>query len=126
MDLPDKKKIISDAFGAVMHMHCLQEEVEISKVIKSLDDPTKKGKIFLKSQERGIVNLRCESPICLEKYDEFPELARFTLRSESWTIAVGKVLKVKPIDTKDLEHTSYFLNKKKKEEEEPKKEEKAE
>ena len=35
MDLPDKKKIISDAFGAVMHMHCLQEEVEISKVIKS-------------------------------------------------------------------------------------------
>ena len=68
----------------------------------------------MKSQERGIVNLRCESPICLEKYDEFPELARFTLRSESWTIAVGKVLKVKPIDNKDLDHTSYYLHMKKK------------
>merc|ERR1712226_1283285 len=29
MDLPDKKKIISDAFPAVMHMHCIQEEIEI-------------------------------------------------------------------------------------------------
>lgn len=30
------------------------------------------------------------------------------MRSESYTIAVGKVTKVKPIDTKDLAHTSYF------------------
>jgi len=35
LDLPDKKKIISDAFPAVMHMHCIQEEVEIKKVMKS-------------------------------------------------------------------------------------------
>jgi len=55
MDLPDKKKIISDAFPCVMHMHCIQEEVEIKKVKSSLDDPSRKGKIFLKGQERGIV-----------------------------------------------------------------------
>ena len=70
--------------------------------------------------------MRCESPICLEKYDEFPELARFTLRSESWTIAVGKVLKVKPIDNKDLDHTSYYLNMKKKETEKTEKVDEAE
>lgn len=57
MDLPDKKKIISDAFPAVMHMHCIQEEVEIKKVISSLDDPTRKGKIFLRSQESGTVRI---------------------------------------------------------------------
>ena len=26
--------------------------------------------------------------LCLEKYDEFPELARFTLRSESWYVFI--------------------------------------
>ena len=31
------------------------------------------------------------------------------------TIAVGKVLKVKPIDKKDMEHQSYFMNKKEQE-----------
>jgi translation elongation factor EF-1alpha len=57
MELPDKKKIISDAFPCVMHMHCIQEEVEIKKVKSSLDEPSRKGKIFLKSQERGIVQI---------------------------------------------------------------------
>jgi len=73
LDLPDKKKIISDGFPAIMHMHCIQEEVEIKKVIRSLDDPTKKGKIFLKSQEQGEVKIYCNVPLCIEKYDEFPE-----------------------------------------------------
>lgn len=73
LDLPDKKKIISDAFPAVMHMHCIQEEVEIKKVMKSITDKTKKGKIFLKSQEEGEVKIYCSTPLCLEKYDEFPE-----------------------------------------------------
>lgn len=75
----------------------------------------KKGKVFLQSGSRGEVVIRSFVPICIEKFDEFPEQARFTLRSESWTIAVGKVLKVKPIDKKDMEHQSYFMNKKEQE-----------
>ena len=58
LELPDKKKIISDAFPAVMHMHCIQEEVEIKRVTKSLDHPDKKGKIFLQSGSRGEVIIK--------------------------------------------------------------------
>jgi len=73
LELPDKKKIISDAFPAIMHMHCIQEEVEIKKVNKNLDNVQKKGKVFLQSGSRGEVVIRSFVPICIEKFDEFPE-----------------------------------------------------
>lgn len=44
-------------------------------------------------------------PIPLEKYDSIPEMGRFTLRDESRTIALGKVLKYKPAKVTLYEET---------------------
>jgi len=51
----------------------------------------------LKSGNKGVVVIRSEIPLCLEKYDVLPNLGRFTIRDESITIGYGKVLKYKPI-----------------------------
>jgi len=32
--------------------------------------------------------------ICIEKFSDFPQLGRFTLRTEGKTVAVGKVVEV--------------------------------
>lgn len=32
--------------------------------------------------------------VCLEKYEEYPQMGRFTLRDQGVTIAIGKVLKL--------------------------------
>lgn len=67
----------------------------------------KGGFLCLKPMQEGVVTIRAENPICIEKFSEFPELARFSLRAESSTIAVGKVLRVKPI-AKEADHTDYY------------------
>jgi len=41
-----------------------------------------------------IARLQTAGIICLETFKEFPQMARFTLRDEGKTIAIGKVLKL--------------------------------
>lgn len=80
---PPQKKVISNGYPAVLHMHTIQEEVEIKKVKSNKDQKRKGGLLTLKQGESGVVILRTELPICVEKFDEFPTLARFSLRAES-------------------------------------------
>lgn len=39
-----------------------------------------------------VCEMQMASPICMEPFNERPQLGRFTLRDEGKTIAVGKVL----------------------------------
>ena len=52
--------------------------------------------------------MRTTDPICLEKYSEYPDLGRFVLRKEKFTVATGKVLKFKPINKELLKNNYYF------------------
>ena len=38
-----------------------------------------------------------KSSLCLEKFEKFDHLGRFTLRDEERTIGFGKVMKIKPM-----------------------------
>lgn len=51
---------------------------------------------LLKSGDKGIVKIKTNSMVCLEKFDNIPYLGRFTLRDENMTIAYGTVRKYKP------------------------------
>ena len=46
-----------------------------------------------------ICRIQTRVPIPLEKHDVIPQMGRFTLRDEGKTIALGKVLKYKPVNT---------------------------
>jgi peptide chain release factor subunit 3 len=44
-----------------------------------------------------LCRIQTKDPIPLEKHDFLPQMGRFTLRDEGRTIAVGKVLRYKPV-----------------------------
>ncbi|KAJ1677996.1 translation termination factor GTPase eRF3 [Spiromyces aspiralis] len=93
----DIKNIITAGYGAVMHVHNCTEEVTLVQLLHSVN---KKGAIskrpppFLRKGDRCIARLETTKPICIEKFKEFPQLGRFTLRDEGKTIAIGKVTKL--------------------------------
>ena len=43
--------------------------------------------------QKIIARVEVAAPICIERFDEHPQLGRFTLRDEGKTIAIGKVTK---------------------------------
>ena len=105
--------IITKGFTAMMHMHTILELATITKIIHILDyegNIVKRKNNTLKSLTKGLIKIKVEKPIAIEKYSEFPELGRFTLRQGSKTIGIGTVHKVKPLDN-DYIYNSYFLNK---------------
>lgn len=52
--------------------------------------------------------IRTSRPVCLEKYEDFPELGRFAMRVETYTIGLGRVLKFKPLNKEILKDNYYF------------------
>ena len=45
--------------------------------------------------------IETSQPICLERFADYPQLGRFTVRDEGRTIGIGKVTKLSP-RTEDL------------------------
>jgi peptide chain release factor subunit 3 len=89
----------------VIHIHAVTEECEVVKVVHEIDGKTRKPKekkkgqaVFLKSGSLAVVRIKTSGIICCEKYADVASLGRFTLRDEGKTIAIGKVLKLKPYD----------------------------
>ena len=109
-------QIFNEGFTLIMHLHTVLQEVTVKKIKKRIDVDGNEDKEFrkkkirkLQSQERGEIILRTEVPICLEKYEEFSELGRFTLRKDNNTIAIGRITKYKPFDRELLEYTNFFM-----------------
>lgn len=55
---------------------------------------------FAKSAGIVVVRIQVEKPICVELFENVPQLGRFTLRDEGRTIAIGKIIKL-PKSLKD-------------------------
>ncbi|KAM3161803.1 ERF-3 [Lachancea thermotolerans] len=93
------KSIISAGFSCVMHVHTAIEEVTISKLLHKLEKGTnrrsKKPPAFAKKGMKIIALLETEEPVCVETYQDYPQLGRFTLRDQGTTIAIGKIVKIK-------------------------------
>jgi len=97
LNLPDHKSILSTGYMSVLHMHSAIEDVCISGIVCSLDNGKKNPKCtFLKSNMSAIVRIKSENYLSLEKYSDNPSLGSFTLRDEGLTIAMGKVIRLKP------------------------------
>ncbi|KAG4940153.1 hypothetical protein JHK87_044024 [Glycine soja] len=53
--------------------------------------PLKKKVLFVKNGAVVVYHVQVNNSICIEKFSDFPQLGRFTLRTEGKTVAVGKV-----------------------------------
>ncbi|KAK2929691.1 Translational tr-type GTP-binding domain [Fusarium oxysporum f. sp. vasinfectum] len=77
------KSILTAGFNCVLHVHSAIEEQ---------DPPThaKKGdSIIARMQVIGGAGA-----VCVEKFEDYPQMGRFTLRDQGQTIAIGKITKL--------------------------------
>lgn len=95
-ELLEHKPILTSGYKAILHVHAVTEECEITKLFFKVDPRTKeKTKTkFVKAGSVAIVRIATEKTICVEKFDKVPQLGRFTLRDEGKTVAIGKIVKL--------------------------------
>ncbi|KAG8862262.1 translation termination factor GTPase eRF3 [Tulasnella sp. 330] len=94
----DHKNIICAGYGAVMHVHTASEEVQLLELLHYFDKKTgrksKKPPQFAKKGQKIIALIEAAGLVCVEKFNDYPQLGRFTLRDEGKTIAIGKITKL--------------------------------
>jgi len=86
---------LAQGYCPVVHAHTAQVAAKFVSLVKKLDQKT--GSViedspkFLKKNEAAIVELQPIKKMCLEKYEDFPEMGRFAVRDMGRTVAVGIV-----------------------------------
>ncbi|KAJ3479994.1 hypothetical protein NLI96_g8679 [Meripilus lineatus] len=94
----DHKNIICAGYTAVMHVHTLAEEVTLSALLHYFDKATgrksRKPPQFAKKGQKIVALVETTAPVCVEKFSDYPQLGRFTLRDEGKTVAIGKITKL--------------------------------
>ena len=95
----DHKNIICAGYSAMMHVHTLAEEIQLNCLLHYYDKKTgrksKKPPQFAKKGQKVVALLESSGGlVCVERFKDYPQLGRFTLRDEGKTIAIGKVTKL--------------------------------
>ncbi|KAG0709601.1 P-loop containing nucleoside triphosphate hydrolase protein [Suillus ampliporus] len=94
----EHKNIICAGYSAVMHVHTLSEEVTLVALLHYFDKATgrksKKPPQFAKKGQKVVALIETTLPVCVERFVDYPQLGRFTLRDEGRTIAIGKITKL--------------------------------
>ncbi|EXJ89213.1 hypothetical protein A1O3_02279 [Capronia epimyces CBS 606.96] len=101
ISIVDLKSILSAGFNCVIHVHAATEEVTFASLLHKLEPKTgrksKKPPPFAAKGQNIIARLQVTSgggKICVERFEDHPQLGRFTLRDQGQTIAVGKITKL--------------------------------
>ncbi|KAJ5759382.1 hypothetical protein N7520_006538 [Penicillium odoratum] len=97
----DLKNILTAGFNCVLHVHSAVEEVTFAALLHKLEPGTgrksKRPPAFVNKGQTIIARLEVTSTagaVCVEKYDDYQQLGRFTLRDQGQTIAIGMVTKL--------------------------------
>lgn len=99
--LLELKSILSAGFNCVLHIHSATEEVTFAALLHKLEPKTnrksKKAPGFAKQGMNIIARLEITGgagSVCVEKFEDYPQLGRFTLRDQGQTIAIGKITRL--------------------------------
>ena len=96
LELPNNL-IIAEGFNCILHYHTFIEECSITPKVEINRKTKAETKVkFVRSQSRVKAFVKTKNVLCGEKYETFNNLGRFSMRYEGSTIAIGKILKVKP------------------------------
>ncbi|KAJ0167412.1 Eukaryotic peptide chain release factor GTP-binding subunit [Colletotrichum tanaceti] len=95
------KSILSAGFNCVLHVHAAIEEVTFAALLHKLQKGTnRKSKLPPSHAKKGdsiIARLQViggAGSVCIEKFEDYPQMGRFTLRDQGQTIAIGKITKL--------------------------------
>nr|3E20_A Chain A, Eukaryotic peptide chain release factor GTP-binding subunit [Schizosaccharomyces pombe]3E20_D Chain D, Eukaryotic peptide chain release factor GTP-binding subunit [Schizosaccharomyces pombe]3E20_E Chain E, Eukaryotic peptide chain release factor GTP-binding subunit [Schizosaccharomyces pombe]3E20_J Chain J, Eukaryotic peptide chain release factor GTP-binding subunit [Schizosaccharomyces pombe] len=94
LELPS---ILTTGYSCVMHIHTAVEEVSFAKLLHKLDKTNRKSKkppMFATKGMKIIAELETQTPVCMERFEDYQYMGRFTLRDQGTTVAVGKVVKI--------------------------------
>ncbi len=90
---------IAPGYTPVFHIHTMQIACTIMEISEKKDPKTgqtvAKNPEFIKNGDIAIVKIKPSKPICIEKFQEFPQLGRFAIRDMGQTVAAGVVLDIK-------------------------------
>ncbi|KAK7538886.1 P-loop containing nucleoside triphosphate hydrolase protein [Phyllosticta citricarpa] len=99
--LLDLKSILSAGFNCVLHVHSATEEVTFDALLHKLEKGTgrksKKPPGFATKGMSIIARLSITGgagSVCVERFEDYPQMGRFTLRDQGQTIAIGKITKL--------------------------------
>ena len=99
--LLELKSILSAGFNCVLHVHSATEEVTFGALLHKLEPKTnrksKKPPGFAKAGMNIIARLEvtgAAGAVCVERFEDYPQLGRFTLRDQGQTIAIGKITRL--------------------------------
>ncbi|OJD31452.1 eukaryotic peptide chain release factor gtp-binding subunit [Diplodia corticola] len=99
--LLDLKSILSAGFNCVLHVHSATEEVTFDALLHKLEKGTgrksKRPPGFATKGMSIIARLSVTGgagSVCVERFEDYPQMGRFTLRDQGQTIAIGKITKL--------------------------------
>lgn len=97
----DLKSILTSGFNCVLHVHSAIEEVTFSALLHKLQKGTnRKSKLAPTHAKKGdsiIARMQViggAGAVCVEKFEDYAQMGRFTLRDQGQTIAIGKITKL--------------------------------
>ncbi|KAK0709536.1 P-loop containing nucleoside triphosphate hydrolase protein [Lasiosphaeria miniovina] len=97
----DLKNILTAGFNCVLHVHAAIEEVTFGALLHKLQKGTnRKSKLPPSHAKKGdSIIARMEiiggaGSVCVERFEDYPQMGRFTLRDQGQTIAIGKIIKL--------------------------------
>ncbi|KMP01322.1 translation termination factor GTPase eRF3 [Coccidioides immitis] len=97
----DLKSILTAGFNCVMHIHSAIEEVTFAALLHKLEKETgrrsKKPPPFASKGQTIIARLQViggAGAVCVERFEDYNQLGRFTLRDQGQTIAIGMITKL--------------------------------
>ncbi|KAI1458125.1 hypothetical protein F4805DRAFT_425622 [Annulohypoxylon moriforme] len=95
------KSILTAGFNCVLHVHSAVEEVTFAGLLHKLQKGTgRKSKAPPTHAKKGdsiIARMQITGgagSVCIEKFEDYPQMGRFTLRDQGQTIAIGKITKL--------------------------------
>ncbi|XDG05977.1 hypothetical protein ABKA04_005592 [Annulohypoxylon sp. FPYF3050] len=95
------KSILTAGFNCVLHVHSAVEEVTFAALLHKLQKGTgRKSKAPPTHAKRGdsiIARMQITGgagSVCIERFEDYPQMGRFTLRDQGQTIAIGKITKL--------------------------------
>ncbi|KAF7716007.1 Eukaryotic peptide chain release factor GTP-binding subunit [Penicillium ucsense] len=97
----DLKNILTAGFNCVLHVHSAIEEVTFAALLHKLEPGTgrksKRPPPFANKGQTIIARLEVTSTagaVCVERFEDYAQLGRFTLRDQGQTIAIGMITKL--------------------------------
>jgi elongation factor 1-alpha len=90
--------VITVGYSPVFHCHTAQVSCKIKEIKRKLDPKTgqtaQEKPDFIKAGDMAEIVVEPLQPFCIEKYSEFPQMAKFAIRDMGRTVAAGMVMDI--------------------------------